>query len=82
MPVIKATIDRLENDLAVIRLDDGQELSLPLNLLPPGSSEGSLLSLSLGDEASLTKERQAQARALLNEILQIDTEKQDDASHS
>ncbi|MFZ5391155.1 MAG: DUF3006 domain-containing protein [Patescibacteria group bacterium] len=80
MAVIRATIDRLEKTQAIVRLDDGQEIKVPVSLLPLGSKEGGIISLSFGDEASLTKERQEQAKALLNEILRVDTDKTDDAS--
>ncbi|MBU1039150.1 DUF3006 domain-containing protein [Patescibacteria group bacterium] len=72
MSVIKTTIDRVENEIAVLRFSDGQELQLPLKLLPAHSREGSVISLSFGNEATLAIERQEQAKALLNEILKTD----------
>lgn len=65
-----ATVDRFEEDKAVIRFDDGQELVIDGALLPEGTAEGARVNLNFtGNQADET-ERVEQARAVLNEILQ------------
>ena len=44
---ILATVDRLEGEKAVLKLDDGQSLNWPVNKLPSDASEGSHLKLVL-----------------------------------
>ena len=41
-----ATIDRIEEGFAIIELDDGNYIDLPLKYLPPGAKEGVKLTLS------------------------------------
>lgn len=66
---IEATIDRFEGDFAVVRLDDGQEISISSNDLPAGAVEGSRLAIKIlkssDDEASKVEE----SRQLLNDLL-------------
>ncbi len=66
---LKGTIDRFEGKLAVIKLDEGQELHWPINNLPEGVKEGTAVRLILSTSESDEEERQEVAKALLNEIL-------------
>ncbi|MFH1112027.1 MAG: DUF3006 domain-containing protein [Patescibacteria group bacterium] len=63
------TIDRLEENNAVIRTDDGQELVIDLALLPPSSQEGSQLWLNFSANKAGTISQEQLAKVLLKEIL-------------
>ncbi len=69
MELLSATIDRLEGDIAVLRLADGQELEVNLNYLPAGFHEGAVVDLHFTDSEGSEEHRQRQARQLLNQIL-------------
>ena len=58
---MKATIDRFEGDKAVLVLEDGHQLLVNNAELLPDSKESDVLTLSFAAEA--------QAKAVLNEIL-------------
>jgi hypothetical protein len=65
-----ATIDRFEEGVGILRLDDGQELDVPMSELPPGLHEGSRLNLSFIHTADDEIKKAEQARKLLNDLLQ------------
>ncbi len=67
---ILATIDRFESNLAVIRLDNGQEIIIPRTEVPNGVGEGGRLILNLTHEAEDEAGRTARARQLLSDLLQ------------
>lgn len=64
----KAIIDRVEEQFAVLRLDDGQELRVNRAELPFGTEEGASVALHITSEDDLEKKHQELAEALLNEI--------------
>lgn len=68
LPLLEATIDRVENAIAVLRLTDGQELRVPSHLLPD-THVGVRVTLSLLVNAEADAARNAQARSVLNELL-------------
>lgn len=70
--MIKATIDRLEGDFAVLVFDDGQTLNLPRKDLPEDAKEGSVILVSFLSEREQTKKQKELAKAILNEILNTD----------
>lgn len=68
-PVLLATVDRIETDergepLAVLVLDDGQQLVLPLGRLPEGTRKGSVLRLRFEPDPATELERQERIRGL------------------
>ena len=67
-----ATVDRLEGGKAVLKLDDGQSLDLPVDKLPAETVEGTQLKLWLLSDKGEEEEREKMAKAVLNEILKID----------
>lgn len=67
---IIVTIDRLEGEMAIIRLNDGQEINLPISELPAGAQEGSKLAMSLVHLAEEESKQIERARQLLNDLLQ------------
>jgi len=66
---LTATVDRLEDGLAILKFDDGQELVMLLSILPPGTQEGSHLDLFWGNNQPAEDKQAATARQLLTEIL-------------
>lgn len=65
----KGALDRLEEDKAVIKLDDGQQVIWPVSDLPEGLTEGDNLRLVLYTDQQETEEREKLAKTILNEIL-------------
>lgn len=69
---IFGAVDRFEGDLAIVKLDDGQEILWPEEKLPSGVSEGSVIKLKIFSSISEEKEREKLAKAVLSEILKIE----------
>lgn len=67
-----AIIDRLEEDKAVLKFTDGQSLVVPIEVLPEGVGEGSVLHFSFSQDKAGEEERQKLAKEMLNEILKRD----------
>lgn len=67
---ITATIDRFEANLAIVRLDDGQEIIIAKKELPDGVGEGARLILNFSHEVEDENRRAARARQLLSDLLQ------------
>lgn len=66
---MQVVVDRLEDDRAVLRTDDGQELVVPLAEFPDGTGEGDVLNVTFGADTKETEHRAASAKDILNEIL-------------
>ncbi|NLW56131.1 MAG: DUF3006 domain-containing protein [Firmicutes bacterium] len=62
---MRVTIDRLENDYAVVELEDGTFVTVPA-LLFPGAAEGDVLRIEVDREA--TEERKQLIRDLHNKL--------------
>ena len=69
---IACTVDRIEGQLAVLKLEDGQSLDWPIERLPGGVSEGSEVKIFLTTAKSEEEERERTAKAVLNELLKIE----------
>lgn len=68
-PALIATVDRIESDergepLAVLVLDDGQQLVVPLANLPKGTRRGSVLRLRWEPDPATERERRERIRSL------------------
>jgi hypothetical protein len=66
---LKAVIDRIEDNKAVIRTDDGQNLLWPIENLPEDTSEGSVVYINLNKSELEEKERENLAKDILNEVM-------------
>ncbi|MCX6778921.1 MAG: DUF3006 domain-containing protein [Candidatus Magasanikbacteria bacterium] len=66
---VSCVIDRLEEDKAVLKFDDGQKLTIAIDFLPEDSVEGSVLDINFKEEGGAEEERAKQAKAILNQIL-------------
>ena len=66
---MNGVIDRIEEQRAVIKLDDGQQVIWPASELPERLTEGDNLRLVLSTVGDGTAEREEMAKAVLNKIL-------------
>ena len=66
---IKATIDRFENDKAILITKDKIEIIWPKNKLPENASEGIVLNIDIFNDKESTKKNKELAKEILNEIL-------------
>ncbi|MDP2736184.1 MAG: DUF3006 domain-containing protein [bacterium] len=66
---IKLTIDRFEEDKAVLVADDGTAIIWPKNKLPTDIHEGSTLSFDIRETAEQEKRDKQTAKDIINEII-------------
>ncbi|PJE75754.1 hypothetical protein COV04_03260 [Candidatus Uhrbacteria bacterium CG10_big_fil_rev_8_21_14_0_10_48_11] len=66
----KATIAQITTEAAVLKLTSGATLPWPIKELPSEVKVGDTVFVSLRSEAKAADDEQAEARRLLNEILQ------------
>lgn len=67
------SIDRIEEEFAVLLFDDGEERTINKSLLPPGISEGAVLNEKDGTyetDENETSLRRKKAAGLLKKILE------------
>lgn len=69
---INLIIDRFENNVAVLKTEDGDTINWPKDKLPANAREGSVFVFDIlnNEEAGLNKKEQA--KNILNEILNTD----------
>ncbi len=67
--ILKGVVDRFEENKAVVKLDNGQQILWPKENLSADIKEGSVVDLVIINEESEQKEREKTAKTLLNEIL-------------
>jgi hypothetical protein len=67
---MKATIDRMEGDLAVLVSIEDQEvrIQVPVSVLPGGSREGDILSITLERDDKATAEAKAETASLIGRL--------------
>lgn len=81
MHVTEAVVDRFERGRAVLRFEDGQELIIAKRFLPRHIHEGSVLICEFFLQKDAEARRENIARYLLQEILQPNEEKNNDANN-
>lgn len=69
---IKITIDRFENDKAVLKTDDGDTIVWPKNKLPENAREGAVLNFNILTDAETEKDKRDLAKEILNEIMDVE----------
>jgi len=69
---LEGTIDRFENDVAVIRLETGTSLLWPKEKLPNDTHEGSVIKVGVDSNIAKTAATEVLAKDVLNEILKND----------
>jgi len=67
--LLTGTIDRIEEDNAVIILSDQKQIICPLSSLPPEVNTGSILTINIEINESLTAQKSKLAKNFLNDIL-------------
>ena len=69
---MKAVIDRVEGESAVLLLGDMGEfkLNLPLSLLPEGCREGDVLSISFARDPEATEQTRERVSGLMDKLKQ------------
>lgn len=70
------TIDRKEDKFAIIKLDDGKEVYLPIDLVQ-NTTNGARLTITLAVQINETNEKSALATTALNDILNVTQENSD-----
>jgi len=67
---MKATIDRIEGELAVLLIRDGEKIkiNIPLILLPEGSREGDILDISIHKDEKETAEAKERVSSLIEKL--------------
>ena len=72
---MKATIDRIENDWAVLLLreDESIEFELPVCMLPCGCNEGDILDINITRDVEATKEAEERVSGLIEKLQKKDT---------
>lgn len=68
---IKLTIDRFENNKAVLKTEEGISIIWPKNKLPEQAREGIVLNFKIADNIQAEKEKKELAKDILNEILDV-----------
>jgi hypothetical protein len=68
--MMKMCIDRIEGTRAVLILmdDPSVQLSVPLNLLPPGCREGEILLIAIERDFNATRVAKEQAKNLIEKL--------------
>lgn len=69
---LEGTIDRFENDVAVIRLETGTSLLWPKEKLNNNTHEGSVIKVGVDSNIVKTAATEVLAKDVLNEILKND----------
>lgn len=67
--LIELTVDRFEEDKAVLAAHDGEAIIWPKNKLPAETHEGSALSFDITASAEREKRDKQTAKDLINEII-------------
>jgi hypothetical protein len=68
--LMKATIDRVEDKLAVLLIRNGEsiKLNVPLILLPEGSKEGDILNISIQKDEMETEAAKNRVLSLIDKL--------------
>ena len=66
------TIDRFENEKAVLKTDEGETIIWPKSLLPAGAKEGEILAFSVCEDKEKEKDKKTMAKDILNELLKVE----------
>jgi len=70
----KITIDRFEDDQAILKTTTGETIAWPKKLLPQNCAEGDSLVFTAMSEKEKTEKNKELAKTILNEILNPENE--------
>ncbi len=67
---MKATLDRIEGDMAVLLVRNGESirLNVPMVLLPAGCREGDILDISITRDEKETEEARARVSSMIERL--------------
>ncbi|MFH1523105.1 MAG: DUF3006 domain-containing protein [Patescibacteria group bacterium] len=68
---IALTIDRFEENKAVLKTVDNQTIVWPKEKLPKDIKEGTALTIIISNNSELAEEKKKSAKDILNEILDV-----------
>ena len=68
MKKITVVIDRTEEDMAILKIND-LTINFPISQLPADAKEGDMLNLIISKDGEQTDDSKNQAKNILNEIL-------------
>lgn len=71
--LIELTIDRFENEKAILKTENNEIIVWPKNKLPKNSKEGSIIAFSIADSNDQKNNNKQLAKNILNEILNTDS---------
>jgi len=66
---INLTIDRFEEEKAVLISDEGEKIIWPKSKLPKDTKEGDILTFAIRSDEEEKEEKKKMAKEILNEIL-------------
>ena len=67
--MMKATIDRIEGNIAIVLVgDEGIKLDIPLSLLPDGCKEGDVLNMSFERDVVGTEQTKERVSDLMEKL--------------
>lgn len=73
--ITRATIDRFENENAILIADDKKSIIIPKDKLPKNSKEGSILKILVYNDIEAGDEKKELAKNILNELLDAEEER-------
>jgi hypothetical protein len=65
------TLDRFEEEKAVLLDEKNQEIVLQKNMLPKGIKDGAVLVITIATDGAETSQREKKAKEILNEIMKV-----------
>jgi hypothetical protein len=68
---LKLTIDRFEEDKAILKSDNKATIEWPKAALPEKANEGTILIFDILTDEETTENKRKQAKDILNEILRV-----------
>jgi len=69
--IIKIILDRFENDKAVLKTEDGENIIWPKNKLPENAQESQIFNFTIDNDEKTAKDKKGLAKNILNEILDV-----------
>lgn len=73
MTDLRAVVDRIEGDMAVVLVgDDSSRVVMPLNLLPEATKEGDVLKILIESDLEATQESKRHIQALIDKLREGD----------
>lgn len=74
---INGTVESIKDEMAVIKTENDEKLFWPIKNLPPGLTVGAKVNLTLSTEQNSETEEKVQAKKMLNDILNVQPERDD-----